>query len=312
MFDALVLTATRSENFNFSVKSKELFNFQESIYSNIFIIEVRAAIPLSNELVSQVLLSGKEAFMLFKSRKNTITTGLMYPGSERTQDFNYSNFTQFTNFRFEVNKNKNLIVSSWSLSETLDEHRKNLVYIKIGKRTLSLKNERFVIRLHINRPRSPGIKIQDEISGSSCNAFIIDYIRVQNFSDSDYSNNTQIFDNSTDNRTSQICELISFDKDGNIIKNNLIIDKMTIIFVCSAIFVMILIISLLISIFKLFKERKKTNQARLDELYADFSEIDKNLEKDKDNEEINEYETVCYDKIVQDNQEYLEITEVEI
>lgn len=66
-----------------------------------------------------------------------------------------------------------------------------------------------------------------------------------------------------------------------------------------------------ITIFKLFKEKRKSKQAQIDKLYADISEIEENLEKDKDYQEINEneYETVRYDKIEQDNQEYIEITE---
>ena len=56
IFGALVLTAT-SDNFSMvSVMSKEEFNFDEKNH----MIEIRAAIPLSQELVSQVLLSGKQ------------------------------------------------------------------------------------------------------------------------------------------------------------------------------------------------------------------------------------------------------------
>ena len=76
---------------------------------------------------------------------------------------------------------------------------------------------------------------------------------------------------------------------------------------------MIMIVSLVISIYLLFKERNQTNQAKFDELYADFAEIEEDFEKD-DYEEFNanEYETVRYDKFYQDSQEYLEITEIEL
>ena len=76
---------------------------------------------------------------------------------------------------------------------------------------------------------------------------------------------------------------------------------------------MIMIVSLVISIYLLFKERKKTNQAKFEELHADFTETEEDFEKDKDYEEFNanEYETVRYDKIYQEKQEYLGFIEIE-
>ena len=91
IYGSLVLTATSNNFSRVSIMSKQLeFNFLES---NHFIFDVRAAIPLSHELASQVFLSGEqEAFKILQSRRNTISTALIYTDSETIQEFHYSNF----------------------------------------------------------------------------------------------------------------------------------------------------------------------------------------------------------------------------
>ena len=191
-----------------------------------------------------------------------------------------------------------MIASSWPLSGTFEEYRKNQVNFTIEKRPIDLKNVRILIYLKSNLPSSYGKQVESKLSGSQCNALIIDYIRLYVT-----SNSTEIFDNSTDKRASEICESISSEQDAKMFKEETNINFISIIFVCFALFVIILLVSLIISNYLLFKEKKRTNQAQIDGLYSDFDEIEDNFEKFENNNESNsnEYETVNYDKIEQDN-----------
>ena len=85
-------------------------------------------------------------------------------------------------------------------------------------------------------------------------------------------------------------------------------DSFIIILICLAIFMVILVTSLVVSIILLRKQRKKTNQAHVEEIYADH------FEKENVYEECNytnECEPVNYEQVRKDEQEYLEITEIE-
>ena len=82
------------------------------------------------------------------------------------------------------------------------------------------------------------------------------------------------------------------------------ISNLTFILICLAIFLVILVIFLVISITLLRKQKNKSSQAEVDQIYAD------NFVSENQNEECNDYELVDYDQIP-DEQEYLEIQETE-
>ena len=253
---------------------------------------------------------------IVKNEGLKIGYGLVHNSLSKSFSFKgIPDLTEFTIYRMEVDQVNGLITSSWSMNGTLEEHRSNQANAcdEVECRELLMSEFRFLIIMEFNplKPISQE-QINQDFSESSCNSMIIDYIRVYRVKDFEILNNTKIFGKvKNEKRASEICQMAQGNQVGKILMENLEgkFTLSTIILICLAILMVILITSLIVSIILLRKQKNKTNQAQVDEIYAD------NFQKENVYEEYdytNQYEPVDYEQVRKDEQEYLEITEVKI
>ena len=311
---AIVLSVNKQANKRFAgtvLHSTSEFNFTGlKLY-----FDVRAAIPLNHESGISLFNPLNRAYLLIvKNEGLSIGSGLFYNTLKRQASFVNPDLTEFTIYRMEVDQVKRLITTSWSMNGTLDEHKRNQVNffcnedecreLLMSKFSLSI-----ITSFETVKPISQE-QINQDFSDSSCNSMIIDYIRVYDVTDSEILNYTEIIEKvKNEKRASEICQMAQGNQVGKILLENREENfaTSTIFFICLAIFMVILVTSLIVSIILLRKQRKKTNQAHVEEIYADHFENENVYEEYN---YTNEYEPVDYEQVKKDEQEYLEITEV--
>ena len=155
------------------------------------IFEVRAAIPLNPEGFSTIVLFSvlNSAFMVIVIKEMLkIGSGLFHHTLSKNVTLKENpNLTEFTIYRMEVDQVNGIITSSWSLNGTLEEHINNQVNFPcVEKECRELLMTEFALNIStvfIPLKFFNQDQVNKDISESSCNSMIIDYIRVYNARD---------------------------------------------------------------------------------------------------------------------------------
>ena len=322
---ALVLTAIQESFANNSFTSATVITRQSfDLSRSNLTFEVRAALPSSDILSGHILLITEEDFkiegkvILLLNLRNSIKSGYHYltgnselvriPESPKLID-------EFNIYRIDIRKGSSSLYSSWSSNGTLISPSSHSVITRCRDRLcgnlLAKAKFKLAITLEVANILDGG-NTQEVFEKSKkwwCSSMIIDYIRVYDSSNTEFSELPRV--NITTERASTICDEIS-ENIGRKHQSYIQITDKIIMFL--AILLVVILVSSLTAIILMSKKVSQVNErVRIENLYADNYEKDEDYVDYNSNGFYNNYGT--YDslsshyQVIGDEPEYLGIME---
>ena len=303
-------TIITRESFNLT-SSNLTFEVRASLPTDVGVFGVIVLIPEKNPFENVL----ESAFVILMNYHRTIQAGYIRPAQVTGAKLEFiatlQEMNEFSKIYTRLEIFNYSTLQTWSFSGKLDSTRKFSYNFNCSDQVCKTLFNQAKFKLAISlvvSARLVGGDVQEVIRKSKtwdCSSMIIDYVKVYELDHSQKVNNMQM-NKSYEKRASDICHQVSSDLGRKQKDSEIIISGISWIFICLAIFLVILILIIVIWVIFLRKQKCPTDQAPDEDIYDD------NFEKEEVYEEYNysnQYEAVNYEQ-VQTVHEYLQMKAV--